>query len=703
MELSNYLGKEKYVFSLIIDDQVIVLDRSPERWNAQEFSNSRDMTFLGVIRTYTTELQFVSDGAKIIRQQFYTNGVDADVKILIQSLNNSTGLHEEMYRGDLDFSTFEDSLNYVQINAIDSGIAAKIQAYRSVKYEIPFAPEDVTLTMPGVDAQEWFTIFLAGIGFRIYQNAGGAYIPSTSIGNSEILLNSVIVFPQVNESIFYRDNSGDEQQIDFTNAKGFSFDVAKSISTGVQLSGTVNITARQGLNVSGGPTPNTGWSVLLVDNTSSTGGNPIELVNTLLTSPPENGVIQDRDYDISASFVPVIGRKYFIIVRPIGSQNLSINYLNINNGTIRGEYKDVSSETFVRAMRPKRLLNAILNKINSDIPIEIWSPILDSNQGYLITCGDALRVFENPVIKTSLDDFFKSFDALLSTGFGITKGVPIFNSKSYFFDYSEVIAELGSITDCKISPMTDLMYSKITAGYGKYDYEISGGKQEYNNGQEYTTPIIRTQNTLDIRSVYRADQYGIDDLRSKEIRRRGNQNDTDLPTDNDVFVVLSTVVAQLAFVRDQTEFSAISGFIPQSTSFNLLLSPKRNLLRAGAFLKSMFFGKNDEGQIIFQSSDKNSELSTTNANGTVVERDPINIKDLPERLFYPFMAEFTAPYSVDIQSLINENPNGLIQFQYLGKQFEGFILGIDLMAGRGGQTTVQLLLSRNNDLSEFIN
>lgn len=85
----------------------------------------------------------------------------------------------------------------------------------------------------------------------------------------------------------------------------------------------------------------------------------------------------------------------------------------------------------------------------------------------------------------------------------------------------------------RVSVDNESIYSSLTIGYDKKDYESINGRDEFNFCNTYSTGCASVEKELILKSKYRADSYGIEFTAQK----RG-EDTTDSTSDKDVFFVL---------------------------------------------------------------------------------------------------------------------------------------------------------------------
>lgn len=109
-----------------------------------------------------------------------------------------------------------------------------------------------------------------------------------------------------------------------------------------------------------------------------------------------------------------------------------------------------------------------------------------------------------------------------------------FVHRSELFREDADIRPVPNIREVSYTIETGSIYSAITIGYEKQDYEGFNGRDEFNFNNTYSTGHTVNERKLSLISKYRADCYGIEFA----VQKRG-QDTTDSTSDKDVFFVLA--------------------------------------------------------------------------------------------------------------------------------------------------------------------
>lgn len=667
-------------YTLIIDGKEYVLPQSPQGWEDNTIRWERSQTYNGVIRNFSIPIQFVLDGAWLLRRQLYTNKtVESQAILRIEILDRSSlsnaWSYYLLYEGDIDYSTIEDTLTSVEVNLMERGLSARIKAYENVQYEIDLnVPEAIEINIPGIDK--------TGNASFITFN------PLTS--NNHILRLNIAV--DNTESTYI--SLQDVEYFSSPNPINFTGRTDWFIRANHDLTFTLSFSLNMEVSISIFDNPNPFNIKIMDDNNNVIRDYPIyvdvsnQMVNITLSD------------EINTTLLT--GSSWFFYVENNGPFDLG-NIIIVDEGQINVSYALTTPPSLSKALRPKYVFDKLIEKMNG-APVTTRSSLLDGFWRKLtITSGDGIREIQDAKIITSFSDFYKSINAVLSVGFGIENGVPTLESKSYWFKSNLQIANLGSIKDFRLEPATEYMYNTIRVGYQKYEYEVENGREEYNNGQMYSTPITRVQKELDLRSVYRADQYGIESVRLD--RENLNNENQDTKSDNDTFFIVvqdNPIAGNTYNVEGYEHYTQVSGITTRTSAYNLSITPKNNLYRHGPYLRSILTGL-EGSSITFESADKNKDLVTIDLNGRrVAESSNIPIAALGTPIFLPYIVTFNTRLIKRIQQYFDTNPTGYITFTYRDEQYMGFIMETSFNPVINAQQEFKLLLSPLTNLLNLI-
>jgi len=163
--LTNSAGQSYYVDNSIVklSASPVPLPKSPIGWADQLIKYTRNDTYTGLFPSFTLPLRFVKEGAKILRQRFWTYGEEDVIFLIILKLDSLTGKHKTYYKGEIDLSKQNDTINFFEVSVTPSGFYKMLKAYENTVFEIPLKNE-VPIEMDGLELQKRsnFAVFSNG-------------------------------------------------------------------------------------------------------------------------------------------------------------------------------------------------------------------------------------------------------------------------------------------------------------------------------------------------------------------------------------------------------------------------------------------------------------------------------------------------------------------------------------------------------------
>lgn len=681
-------------YTLIVRDLpnlTYVLPMAPDGWDENNINWSRDTKFFGLVRKFTTQLKFVEDGARILRQEYYTYRLFANVKIIIEKRNNQWG-YDQVYYGQIDFSNVTNQKDYFVANALNLDISANIAAYADTTYEIPLDSDAVLVEVPALRLFESAQLLI-----QASQNLAQPGFPAISIVTNEVNASQASVQDQGYFHSFTPD---------FGALNNWFFRANTTTTLKIHLDGFVGSTVA-GLS-------SQHFQIQFVDSDGVVLANIVDTTHTFAQS-----------FNITAdySFTIASGKKVFLYMRC----STDVSGFLLNTGTLQLSYFTSTPASSIRCFKAIDLFKKLVKKINQDVDYPIASDYLNNIDGLLLTSGEFIRnitqktvVTEEvidgedittitvlpyaPVMKTSLNDFYQSVRALSKkSNYGVAMGIDNnmlrFEDLSYWFKSAVRICKLDNIADYEDTPYVEYIFNNINAGYPDQTYNSQlNGRYEINSTQNYTSPVIQvgdSNKTLDLSSVYRGDPYGIEQIRVLET------DTTNDYSDNDTFFLDTVPTGDTYTVLTAANFQNVTGTLAGNSLYNLDITPKRNLLRNGGFLRSAL---DADGYLIrFASGDKNTGVTSINPDGVFAdEHANIDIATLPAKIFMPIQVTITTDYPKNMIQLLDAFVGGYIEFMYLGASFKGFPIDVTTDITKNGSKQFKLLMLPGQDLTQLI-
>jgi hypothetical protein len=739
-----YRQPNKFRFTLIENFvKYSVLPNAPQGWEGNLINWARSDTYFGMVRSFTVPMNFVLDGAWILRNQFYTFGIGAQVQLLIEKFNADTYNYETLFLGDVDFSNLKDtgSVNgYVlTCNIVEGGITKFVKAFEDVVYTIPLSdPRAITVHLTPVKLVE-----TAAFIFTPYDNPVEDGFPGLQIAQ----------------------NDPKATVISSQNVPNHPSPPVNFATTGLWFyRATVdNVVTVTGINISGGFRNNIVGSPIIDISIYKQDGTKVYTVYTAQSS--------NLNFNINFTTQIAVNKNdtlYLFITFP-GTHGIAV----INSGELDLKYNTISPATTCKAFRAYDLFQILMSNMfgstatinnpngNTVIPVPCQSYLLQQWKQLVITCGDSIRPFEvsdvnagdtlntgqeytvvygtilygltyyntgdiftanlrvksfstindgycqtsnnDPAIITSFKDFFKSINCLLGAGWGVENinGVEtsVLEAKSYFYKTNLKAINTGEVGNFTLSVFQNYLYNTIKYGYADQTYDNINGNTEFNSTAFASFPVNAVKKELDLVSTYRADSTGIELIRVNLSNSGAGSSNTSGNTD--VFFIHINALPEAG----QTYYTPyvypwFSGV--DTNLYNMDISPRRNMLRHGDFIHGSLDKLNGE-QITFTSALKNFNLVTTDANGVIVaEKDNISIASLPAKLFLPYQADILVKEPFNMLSLIDKYPTGFIQFVMDGNNYNGFIYNSSTDVNENKPQKLKLIFTSNNDLKTLI-
>jgi hypothetical protein len=268
-------------------------------------------------------------------------------------------------------------------------------------------------------------------------------------------------------------------------------------------------------------------------------------------------------------------------------------------------------------------------------------------------------------INLTYEKLFKSASCMWGLGYDIELigGVEYLRVEpySYWFKDETILDLTGRINNYDIESeyMPDFSFVEIVNGFESFTYEKINGRAEYNT--EITRTIsINSSESMDLKSDIRGDQVGIINCIENPIDSEDGDSDTD------VYIIKTQRLEEegndSAWIAETNEIITVedSSSLWGDASMNLYFSPSRCLRRnAHRFMPSLY--KFLTKKLVFQTSDKDSNLKTTGEGYTITENEDISVNDLPTPIFKAMKHYISINLTDTELALIEENPYSKIK------------------------------------------
>lgn len=212
---------------------------------------------------------------------------------------------------------------------------------------------------------------------------------------------------------------------------------------------------------------------------------------------------------------------------------------------------------------------------------------------------------------------------------------------------------IRTLSEPEYSVDASRIYSEVEIGYEKQDYDLgNNGNDEFNFNTTYTTGVTLKNSKLSLVSPFRADCYGFEEL----VEKRGEETSSS-DSDNQLFAV-KCINKDGKYVVDRA--IAVDGAYTDSV-FNASLAPLYMIEANRRYLASF------ADTLKFASTEGNSDIKL---DGKAVNSD-IALSD-------PLLGPGKIKFSTDNFIFPEEWNNTLIQIEWYGRIFKGYLMNLDM-------------------------
>lgn len=719
------IQRKKFRYSLMKDDTTyyyvaggavltsnvqIPLSKDPVEWKETDLQWKRSDKYHGVFRSFVVPLTFIKDGAAILRHVYYTEGVEGRCILKIERLNHTTQQYELYYIGDIDFSRTQDTKNTFQTAVLDRGLAALLKAKESTAYELPILNSNsLSVLMDGVKLRGSTRWVVAEQGVSAPVTLSNTPLLA-NMGNGEGLNEPTITditYQPAPATIDLSHGGIYEAKFAETVTLTASFTIWAFWPSAASNTRTFAIGVRTG---------HVGGSVV---------SNGFMYVAPYALSPGMSGTFAitpaNSSFTVNLNAGDSVGIFFLMIDNPTAgnfSSHVDARYKVYGSDgwmEIYTEYRRPA--TTVRWRRQISVLQDLVSKM-SDGQYGVVSGYLtnptarfgDANAwNTLLTSGDALRGLgdgaANPAkMKITLDDIVQDAIGRDMCGIGVEGNNMRYERLDYFYRNDITIVDLGEVNNLQVSAATDYVWNTLKIGYKYQEQDKLNGKDDPFLTHQYASIGIRVKSERDAVSPFVASIVTHEYLRAN----LGGKKTTDSSSDNDICIAEISGATNGPFgtytlARAQNSAGGtVQNILAGSTAYNLALTPKRNLLRNGPFIRTALHLL-DNTLLTFQTADQNAELvSKLGSFAQVIEKADVPVNSLGSPLFLPIIFTFETQVPMDIAALIDAQPYGKIAFTWQGKSFSGFILEAGIKPADNAIYTYKLLAAPDTNLSNLI-
>lgn len=670
------------------------LKYSPDGWQQLSIQNIRNKKYFGIDRAITIPINFVEDGAEIIKHIMYTYGANYKCYLSILELNleitatNYSYWHKKLVELEIDLLTFNHAEFKVSCTLLEDGIVKYIKANENTVYEIPLQNQQ-KINDDGVFIQSKVEM-LTNDGY-----APGSYQNDNHLAGIDLIFseptNIAGVKGQVRQKV-----ANNNTTIHATNNWFYKAQSTGSVTANYSFPITTTFNSGSGIT----PGPTAAYSIQ-IRHLNSTGG--------LITTYPLFQITAGQSFNRS---VRVIGSKainisigdelylYSVFTSASASPALMSTVYNVDGDFFFNlSFRYRKAPTQIDAVTPAYVFEYLINKITDGKFQTDTTGFLNTEKNKMFTSIDGIRGIPKSVLKISLSIFFEFFDTWRDAGMYLTPAGKVKMARKVdMVDYSNVI-DLGQISAPVIEYANEFPFSVLKIGYPDKDVEGVNGKQAFNNIFEYSYKGARSTNVLDKVCKVIADPFYQEIVR---ITYEG-QNTTDSKFDNDVCVmhVNDFPNAQGSFDLYRVENATATGLLEATTIYNLSIRPTVCLRNNGEYLKSIL----NNGILSFTTSSKNSNVKADSVEynfNTIIDKDDVVVSTLKNGYFKPFYLNVESAGLDGLLETVKQNPLSVFSFKINNDRFVGIADKILVEPSTRKSQVYKLLCGKDTDLTKLI-
>lgn len=667
---------KKYRYVLLSNDsgRRIDLEHSPEAWDAQKINIVKDLTYFGVLKSFSVEFYFVGDGYKFLQNEYLRFGCDADVIFRLYKKN------EFIFQGKINFQNFNDDRKSrkFKIDIIQSSFVQKFNNSDDIKLNVL---NNISLDRTAITPVVPRPCTFRGRTIQRHSEFEGSIFDSPEIYHHtlpfQILVNDNPDVQAVSQ-IELSDDISELRRLEFSNIGNPSSGVSQIYHISWSINYTIikkgNLILPRGVR----------FRMMRCNQDNS--------IDAILFERVHNNVALQSNFTSSFSGSISVDNGQFIVMT---CERISFTGDPLNEGQMSGSLltEVVYNEMSMTIDNDSVFADSVHSVI---LPHELFSNLMAQIVGYDgafyseffgrpdigydyqgegallgITKGDLLRgvpLSETQVI-TTFKEAYRSYDAIFNLGLLIQDDRIRIEPKEHLFT-GNVVADLGEVSELDVFPAKDFLFNSVKSGFPPVEYEAVNGRDEFNTEVQYTNAFRSVKKELDIRSVYRGDGRGIEECRRKAVSSTGTQ---DTRYDDKIFFVDMIGEYDSLMTRRDEGILNIEGIFSPETVINARIFPGQNLLRWSRYLSIPLHRK--DKVYYFQSKEKNSGVTIVTDLGVSTDGEDLMLGGVP--YFLPEHKQFVKPITVDTLFAILADPLGVIRYTYKGEKFFDMLFEVD--------------------------
>lgn len=301
------------------------------------------------------------------------------------------------------------------------------------------------------------------------------------------------------------------------------------------------------------------------------------------------------------------------------------------------------------------------------------------------------------IFKTSLSDFFKSVNAILSTSMYVTEvlGIETINIENFRDAFNDtLITTYSNVNNFELSVANELLFNTVKIGYPDQEYTSRIKANEPNTTTTLNVDGIKIKRELDLTSVYRCDIQGLIDI---------VENDETLQ-EGELFLVKVKIDGLLYILTDSGRLQKKYDLITEIILYNSELTPAHIITKHLDYLTSCLDMITTLSFIGSGGDNVNNQTKTPDEEDYKLEYFGTVGYSIYRALdnFQPYYIKIDVPMFVDLNSIVSLSSSGYVSFDYEGNTYKGYIMSAGIKLAQRGVIELKMLSHYDNDLSTLI-
>jgi hypothetical protein len=703
-------------FTLRTPDTIEVFGTEYVRnWDSISPSLTINDTYRTVLREFTSTIEFVGRIKTLIIDTIDSHGVDVGIYLLIEKGNDNhdrwsySAIAEEL-KGDIKGHEREELS--VSINFADTEFVAKIFDRDDIKTNLAITE--------GIDGKALTPIVYNNIFLHcrplFFVNKGENELSENILNRGGLLINSFFITIPIDVVLADDENFGGVPSVMAFPTYGNDYPYSLYLISDKKRSVSISFSFTLDYKCNNSTTYK--WNAKLINRNKKTidGGSYKEVFYLAKSTSDTDAPYGTPTYPnmnttfntFSASFEgDVIVEEGGSLILAIEGDGLEASYadniyITTKDLTIDLTSTEISDPVISKCALPFEMFSRLI-AIYTGVEGAFYSTFFGRKEfGYAedgegaflaIMTGEMIRNFPNDKYDfiTSLKEAFEAFNCIFNLGVAIK----MINNKQKFIiekyddiQNNDVVVKLSDFFNkMSMSVNPELVVSTIKIGYTDRSSEEFNGLFGFNGESNFVSPLNTEGHTLDLICKWITDDVVI------ELTRRLQYKDTsskDYRTDKEIFIIdckneyelrynSTTKTTEYCLIPKKDEdFESVTGIFEPSSTYNLNITPLRNLFRWGGYINGCLANyATDKLRVV--KTPNNADLITKKIdqdffieNGNVL----ISRLDRPKNTPYVFKVEETPLLDSEYEAL-KDNSGCLVEFNSNGIQLFGRIYNID--------------------------